>query len=179
MIGTNQADYLEVAKLGNIPREITQDTIERWYADRPEVQEWQQQIVDRAKQTGFVKTPLGRFRSFSQKDSELDSEATRFNQVAMNFALQGAVADTLAVAMVKLSQNKELQELQWKPILIGATQDLIFEGPQETAEKALPIIKDIMQHPHEKPLSVDLVVDAKIGKSWYEAKPKNNHVYHP
>lgn len=48
--------------------------------------------------------------------------------------------------------------------------ELILEGPEEHAERAMEIVVSCMERPFSQPLRVDLTVDAKVGKTWYEAK---------
>jgi len=55
--------------------------------------------------------------------------------------------------------------------------EVMLEGPKETAEEALEKVRNAMENPWQnligfvgKPLRVDLVVDAKIADNWYEAK---------
>jgi DNA polymerase-1 len=72
-------------------------------------------------------------------------------------------------AMLNLYRNKRLNELGWRQVL-QVHDELILEGPKETVKEAYDIIVKEMSQPLSKPLLVDLVVDAKIGKSWWEAK---------
>jgi len=47
---------------------------------------------------------------------------------------------------------------------------VILEGPEQHVDEAMKILRQCMEHPFEKPLKVDLVVDAKAAKTWYDAK---------
>ena len=47
---------------------------------------------------------------------------------------------------------------------------MILEGPEETSEEALQRVIQDMMFPFEQPLSVEMVVDAKCARTWYEAK---------
>lgn len=49
-------------------------------------------------------------------------------------------------------------------------RQIIAEGPESSAAEALEIVKHTMAHPFKNDLRVELVVDAKIGDTWYEAK---------
>ncbi len=51
-------------------------------------------------------------------------------------------------AMVKIAENSKLEKLGWK-LLLQIHDELILEGPQENAQEAILIIKNIMENPLE------------------------------
>ena len=55
-------------------------------------------------------------------------------------------------------------------MLLQIHDEVIIEGPEETAVEAQRLLVEDMMFPFEKPLLVDLVVDASSAKTWYEAK---------
>jgi len=71
--------------------------------------------------------------------------------------------------MVKLSKDKKLKEMGWK-LLLQIHDEVIMEGPQETAEAAKKLVKSIMEHPLSYELRIPLEVDAKTSTNWYEGK---------
>ena len=71
--------------------------------------------------------------------------------------------------MVNIAKNQRLKELNWK-LLLQIHDELILEGPEETAVEALSIVKNCMEHPLKHDLLIDLDVDAKIVENWYEGK---------
>ena len=77
--------------------------------------------------------------------------------------------DVVVMAMLKLSANERLRELGWK-LILQVHDEVMMEGPSESAEEAKQILVSCMQHPFKHPLLVDLVVDAKIAQNWYDAK---------
>ena len=64
-----------------------------------------------------------------------------------------------------------LAKMGWK-LLMQIHDEVILEGPEESADEALALVKWRMEHPFRgtNPLEVDLAVDAKTAKTWYEAK---------
>lgn len=90
-------------------------------------------------------------------------------RAAINTPIQGGAADIVIAAMVKIHKNKELKEMGWKTLL-QIHDELILEGPEESAKEALAIVKEIMRNPLEEKLRIELEVDAKIGNTWYESK---------
>ncbi len=72
--------------------------------------------------------------------------------------------------MLKLHRHERLRELGWK-MLLQIHDELILEGPEASTQEALGIVRHCMSHPFDdKPLLVDLVVDANSAGTWYQAK---------
>ncbi|KAL9316626.1 hypothetical protein ACSQ67_017627 [Phaseolus vulgaris] len=84
---------------------------------------------------------------------------------------QGSAADVAMCAMLQISKNKQLKELGWK-LLLQVHDEVILEGPTESAEVAKSIVVECMSKPfHGKNiLKVDLSVDAKCAQNWYSGK---------
>jgi DNA polymerase I len=71
--------------------------------------------------------------------------------------------------MVKISRNQRLKDLGWR-LLLQVHDELILEGPEESAMEALTLVRHDMEHPFDFELRLPLEVDAKIGNNWYECK---------
>jgi DNA polymerase-1 len=78
-------------------------------------------------------------------------------------------ADIVIAAMVKLKNNNELKNLGYKMIL-QIHDEIILEGPEENAERALKIVIEDMENPLDYEFPVKMEVDANIGNTWYETK---------
>uniref|UniRef100_A0A7S2RII9 DNA-directed DNA polymerase family A palm domain-containing protein n=1 Tax=Mucochytrium quahogii TaxID=96639 RepID=A0A7S2RII9_9STRA len=157
--------------------EEAKEILDKWYASRPEVKQWQQEMRKQAKIFGYVRTMWGRRRylpAYSRKPPasstfrsiERDQQAAL--RAAINTPIQGSAADIVMGAMIKISNNKELKELGWKMIL-QVHDEIIVEGPEETADIAMEHVVNNMEHPFEKG-GFPLVVDANQAYNWYDAK---------
>eukprot|EP00177_Eucheuma_denticulatum_P005431 GFKZ01009875.1.p1 GENE.GFKZ01009875.1~~GFKZ01009875.1.p1 ORF type:complete len:839 (+),score=123.35 GFKZ01009875.1:241-2757(+) len=153
----------------NVSTEEARRTLHLWYKDRPEVRIWQDDCVDFLLQHGFVETIMGRRRHLPNISSDSYSKRAHAGRAAINAPLQGSAADLVMAAMVKLHRNKVLRGLGWKTIL-QVHDEIILEGPDESVDIAMPIVEREMENPIGVPLRVDLTVDAKSVKSWYDAK---------
>lgn len=150
--------------------EEAQRFMDLWYADRPEVKEWQEQVKKIAIEKGFTRTLVGRYRILTKHFSGKDkSKIMHGLRAAINTPIQGGAADIVIGAMVKLQNNKRLREMGWK-IIHQIHDEVIIEGPEESAEEALALLKEDMEHPLDIEFKVKLEVDAKICNNWYEAK---------
>jgi len=112
---------------------------------------------------------LGRYRKLPGINAKSRALRNHSKRAAINTPLQGGAADVVNKAMVALRRNERLERLGWRQIL-QIHDEIIMEGPKESAEEALELVRTIMSNPLESPLLVKLEVDANIGFSWYEAK---------
>lgn len=144
-------------------------TLDLWYKERQEVLEWQKQCRKKAKQLGYVETIFGRRRHMPHANSKIKQFREQAARAAINAPLQGSAADLVMAAMLKLHSNRVLNSLGWR-IILQVHDEVVLEGPVESADIALGIVKEDMKHPVDFPLLVDLSVDASIATSWLEAK---------
>eukprot|EP01130_Rhizamoeba_saxonica_P017517 TRINITY_DN8511_c0_g1_i1.p1 TRINITY_DN8511_c0_g1~~TRINITY_DN8511_c0_g1_i1.p1 ORF type:complete len:1104 (+),score=277.35 TRINITY_DN8511_c0_g1_i1:11-3322(+) len=157
------------AKDWNVSSAEAMDVLEKWYADRPEVRQWQKETIQNAKLTGWTRTLCGRYRELPEINNESERIASHHERAAINTPLQGGAADIMVACMVKLYNDEYLKELGYKQIM-QIHDEVILEGPEDNAEKAMEKVIEIMENPLDEKLLVDLKVDAKTAKTWYEAK---------
>lgn len=151
----------------NVSESEARDTLELWYKERKEVRNWQRRCKSFLREKGYVETLFGRRRHLPEiEDRRKMAHAQR---AAINAPLQGSAADLVMAAMVKLHRSRILQVLGWR-IVLQVHDEIILEGPEESAEEALEMVKRDMKRPMDMDLKVELTVDAKIAKSWYDAK---------
>ncbi|CAH9078936.1 unnamed protein product [Cuscuta europaea] len=147
------------------------ETVDRWYSDRKEVLTWQEQRKSEAHQFGRVYTLLGRTRMFPSLEHATNAFKGHIERAAINTPVQGSAADVAMCAMLEISKNQRLNELGWK-LLLQVHDEVILEGPTESAEEAKGIVVDCMSKPFDGKniLRVGLSVDAKCAQNWYSAK---------
>lgn len=148
-------------------------TVNRWYKEREEVLKWQEAHKKKAMKERCVHTLLGRTRNFpvATSASYSYSQNNHIQRAAINAPVQGSAADVAMCAMIQITTNERLKELKWK-LLLQIHDEVILEGPSESAEEAKAIVIKCMSYPFEgrNILRVDLAVDAKCAQSWYAAK---------
>jgi DNA polymerase I len=139
--------------------------IEAYFARYPAVRAFIVDTIARARETGVVRTLLGRLRrlpDLKAKNAQVRMEAER---QAMNTPVQGSAADLIKKAMIDL--HRELRKRQMRSRLILQIHDeLLLEVPEGEAETARTLVKEIMEGALE--LDVPLVADARLGASWAE-----------
>ncbi|KAL2473007.1 DNA polymerase I A [Forsythia ovata] len=147
------------------------ETVDRWYSDRQEVLSWQERRKEDALVNGCVHTLLGRARKFPSLRNATHWQKSHIERAAINTPVQGSAADVAMCAMLEISDNARLKELGWR-LLLQVHDEVILEGPTESAEVAKAIVVDCMSKPFDGKniLNVDLSVDAKCAQNWYSAK---------
>ncbi|KAK7316740.1 hypothetical protein RJT34_00422 [Clitoria ternatea] len=146
-------------------------TVDLWYNDRKEVLKWQEERKKEACESQRVYTLLGRARRFPKIDPAHSYQKGHIERAAINTPVQGSAADVAMCAMLQISNNKKLKELRWK-LLLQVHDEVILEGPTESAEVAKDIVVECMSKPFNgnNILKVGLSVDAKCAQNWYAAK---------
>jgi DNA polymerase-1 len=151
-----------------------EETVERWYAERAEVRTWQHEQHALALSEGYVCTILGRRRQLPDARSKNKALRAHSLRAAINTPIQGSAADVATAAMLRIDNNQTLKDLGWK-LLLQVHDEVILEGPKESAEEAQKIVVECMKSPFgdncsTMPLRVELSVDSKYADTWYDAK---------
>uniref|UniRef100_A0A0A0L6C2 DNA-directed DNA polymerase n=2 Tax=Cucumis sativus TaxID=3659 RepID=A0A0A0L6C2_CUCSA len=151
--------------------EEAKKTVKLWYNERKEVREWQDLRMAEAAESSCVRTLLGRARQFPSMKYATRFQKGHIERAAINTPVQGSAADVAMCAMLEISKNSRLRELGWR-LLLQVHDEVILEGPTESAEVAKAIVVECMSKPFngKNILKVDLVVDAKCEQNWYSAK---------
>lgn len=122
-----------------------------------------------ARHYGYVQTLCGRWRRLSKARSRNGAKRGHALRQAINAPIQGSAADIVKRAMLLCGSDARLEELGWE-LLHQVHDELIFEGPEESAEEALSIIQSYMEHPFTQELPVPLIAEPSIVDNWKEAK---------
>ncbi|KAK0602253.1 hypothetical protein LWI29_031785 [Acer saccharum] len=160
-----------LARDWKVSLEEAKHTVDLWYKERQEVLKWQEARKKEAREHSEVHTLLGRARRFPSSKSVTWYQRSHIERAAINTPVQGSAADVAMCAMIEISKNTRLKELGWK-LLLQIHDEVILEGPSESAEVAKAIVEECMSKPFngKNILKVDLNVDAKCAQNWYDAK---------
>jgi hypothetical protein len=156
-----------LAKDWEISHHEAERTVALWYGNRPEVQSWQERTKELARRTRRVYTILGRHRDLPDINTRMLKAHNE--RAAINTPIQGSAADIVMCAMLKIWRDMELSSLGYR-MMLQVHDEIILEGPSEFSEQAMQRVVSLMGSPFDTPLLVDLVVDAKIVRSWGDAK---------
>lgn len=150
--------------------EEAQAVLDAWYKERQEVKSWQDNVKQIAMQKGWTRTLSGRYRNLTKHFKESNKMKVMHGlRAAINTPIQGGAADIMVACMVKISRDQKLKEMGWK-MIHQVHDEVIMEGPEDTADEALLMVKTIMEDPMDEKFKVQMEVDAKVCASWYESK---------
>lgn len=160
------SDYGLSQNLG-ITRKEAGQFIERYFARFQGVKRYMEEIVQIARQQGYVTTLLNRRRYLPEildRNFNIRSFAER---TAMNTPIQGSAADIIKKAMIMMADQLEKEKLRSR-MLLQVHDELVFEVPSEELEVMKELVPKVMESALE--LSVPLKVDVSYGPTWYDAK---------
>ena len=141
--------------------------IKSYYAKYPEIEAYLSQTVADAKNDGFVTTVFGRRRYIPELTSSKKSLQAFGSRVAMNSPIQGAAADIIKIAMIKVDKALKDSALDAR-LILQVHDELILEAHRDCADKAAQILKAEMENAVS--LGVDMVAEVGVGKNWFECK---------
>lgn len=160
------SDYGLSQNLG-ITRKDAGGFIARYFDSYPNVKQYMEDIVQKAKRDGYVTTMLHRRRYLPEITSRNFNRRSFAERTAMNTPIQGSAADIIKKAMVEMDERLEKEGLKTR-MLLQVHDELIFEAPENEIEQLKDIVPDVMEHAVE--LSVPLKVDFAYGPTWHDAK---------
>jgi DNA polymerase-1 len=129
------------------------------------VQRYMKEIVQTAREQGYVTTLMGRRRYLPDLHSKNFNVRSGAERIALNTPIQGTAADIIKLAMLRV--RDALSGMQAR-LVLQIHDELIVECPQEEAEQVKHIVTEAMEGVMQ--LAVPLEAEAKIGESWYAAK---------
>ena len=130
------------------------------------VDAYMKRTVEDGKKNGFVTTMWGRRRYIPELSASNKNVQALGKRIAMNTPVQGTAADIIKLAMIKVHRRLADEKLDAK-LILQVHDELIAEAREDCAGRVAQIVTEEMEHAAE--LSVPLTVDAKIGRTWYEA----------
>lgn len=146
-----------------IPRGQAAAFINAYFATYSGVSDFIQAAKEKAAETGWVETIMGRRRYIRGIKSPNRIERSAAERIAVNTPIQGSAADIVKTAMIKT--NAALAgEKSKAAMLLQVHDELIFEVPEDEAEKTGALIKGVMES--VVTLNVPLTVSMETGKSW-------------
>ena len=131
------------------------------------IKHFMDEIVESAKQKGYVETLFGRRRYIPEIKSSNYMVRQFGNRVAMNTPIQGTAADIMKIAMINVKNALQDSKIHAK-IVLQIHDELLLEVALQDKEKAKQILKESMEGAMK--LSVPLEVEISEGNSWYEVK---------
>ncbi|MCS7208253.1 MAG: DNA polymerase, partial [Fimbriimonadales bacterium] len=131
----------------------------------PHVKAFTQAILEAARETGYVRTLLGRKRYMPELHSANRNERLAAERAAINMPFQGTAADIMKLAMIRV--HRRLPEIAPKArMLLQVHDELLLEVPdsRESVAEVARAVRAEMEQAYA--MRVPLVVEAKVGRNW-------------
>lgn len=143
------------------------DYIKEYLRNYSGVDAYMKRVAEEAKEQGYVETIFGRRRYLPELKSTNFNMRAFGERVARNMPIQGAAADIIKIAMIRVSDRLEREHLQAK-LILQVHDELLVECPEREAEQVKALLTEEMESAVS--LSVPMRADAHYGKTWYDAK---------
>lgn len=145
----------------SIPFKVAKEYIDSYFARYSGVRAYMSDIVEEAKNNGYVDTLLGRRRYVPQLRASNRNMVAFGERVALNTPIQGTAAD-----MIKIAMNKVFEELinTDSRLILQVHDELIVEAKDDEVEEVKNILRNCMENVLE--LKVPVVVDITADKRW-------------
>lgn len=150
--------------IGSTPAQATK-YIKNYLMNYPGIDRYLEDVVKRATEDGYTATPMGRRRYIPELTSSNGNLRAFGKRVAMNAPIQGAAADIMKLAMIKV-HGALRESIPAARIVMQVHDELVIEVRDEDIELCKRIVKEAMESVAE--LSVPLTVDVTSGKNWLE-----------
>lgn len=150
-----------------VTRYEAKEYIENYLGNYSGVRKYRKQVVLEAREKGYTKTLYGRRRYIPELTATNFNVRQSAERMALNTPIQGTAADLIKLAMIRVDAALRAQYPSAQ-LLLQVHDELIVECPEEIAQEVAALVSREMES--VAALRVPLIAEAKIGKSWYEAK---------
>ena len=151
----------------HITKKEAKEYIDSYFEKYHSVRTYLDSTVEEAKEKGYVSTMFGRRRYVPELSSTNHLIKSFGERIAMNTPIQGAAADIIKIAMVKVSKELKKQKLSAR-LILQVHDELIIETTRDDEQKVRELLTRCMENAAK--LSVPLVADTHSGDTWYDAK---------
>lgn len=159
------SDFSLSGDLG-ITRKEAGEYIRIYFERYPKVKKYLEDIVEVARQNGYVTTIMNRKRFIPEVNDRNKIVQAAGVRLAMNSPIQGSAADIIKVAMVKVYNALKERKLRSK-LILQVHDELILNVPADELEEVQKLVTSEMEHALD--LKVELKAEGSYGSTWYEA----------
>ncbi len=150
----------------SITRKEAEGYIASYFETYPGIKIFLDRLVTDAKEKGYAETMFGRRRPVPELASSNFMQRSFGERIAMNSPIQGTAADIIKIAMIRVKQRLEREQLKSK-LILQVHDELLIEAAADEEEYVKTLLAEEMRHAAD--LDVTLEVDVKSGRNWFEA----------
>ena len=161
------AGATNLSKQLGIKRKEASELIKAYFDQYPNLKAYMDEIVDFAREHGYVQTLIGRKRTIRDINSRNGMMRSMAERIAINTPVQGTAADLIKIAMNNIHEVFEKEGIQSKMIM-QVHDELVFDVLKSELEVVKPIIEEKMKNAMPN-LKVPILVSMDVGLNWLEA----------
>lgn len=150
----------------SITRKEAEGYIASYFETYPGIKIFLDRLVTDAKEKGYAETMFGRRRPVPELSSSNFMQRSFGERIAMNSPIQGTAADIIKIAMIRVKQRLDREQLKSK-LILQVHDELLIEAAADEEEYVKTLLAEEMRHAAD--LAVTLEVDVQSGKNWFEA----------
>ena len=150
----------------SITRKEAEGYIASYFETYPGIKIFLDRLVTDAKEKGYAETMFGRRRPVPELASSNFMQRSFGERIAMNSPIQGTAADIIKIAMIRVKQRLEREQLKSK-LILQVHDELLIEAAADEEEYVKTLLAEEMRHAAD--LAVTLEVNVKSGRNWFEA----------
>lgn len=154
----------------SIPQDEAGAYIKTYFERFPGIRAYMDRTKQAARAQGFVTTVFGRKVNIPAVKSKSAAERAFGDRAAINAPIQGAAADVMRRAMIRMPGALQQAGLTAR-MLLQVHDELVFEAPEAEADAVIALAKQVMERAAEPAVafSVPLVVEARAAANWDDA----------
>ncbi|HOL18103.1 MAG TPA: DNA polymerase, partial [Bacillota bacterium] len=161
------SDYGLAQNLG-VSRQEARRYIDSYFERYQGVKQYGRQVIEQARECGFVTTLLSRRRYLPELRLAHYGQRSFAERIARNTPIQGSAADIIKLAMLRI--DEVIRQGGFKAaMLLQIHDELLFELPEEELPFFAPVLRREMEQAVS--LNVPLKVDLEWGRNWDELQP--------
>jgi len=149
-----------------IPRAEANRIIESYFAKYPGIRRYMGEVVEDARQKGYVETMSGRRRYVPDLRSSNGAVRQGAERMTINTPIQGTAADMIKIAMARIHAWLMEQGTETK-LLLQVHDELVFELCPEERDLVIPKMTELMQN--ALPMDVPILVETGVAENWLDA----------
>ncbi len=150
----------------DLSRSEAKELIDNYYKSYPKLRNYMSELVDFARENGYVKTVLDRRRYLNGINSSNAIVRGAAERNAVNAPIQGSAADIIKIAMINIFDKLENSDYKTK-MLLQVHDELVFDVPNEELDAIKTLIQEEMEGAFK--MTVPLDVEVGLGQNWLEA----------
>ena len=150
-----------------VSRKKAKDYINQYLEKYSGIKKFMDDIVEKAKEQGYVETLFNRRRYIPELKSKNFNIRQFGSRVAMNTPIQGTAADIMKIAMINVYKKLKEEKLESK-LILQIHDELLIEAKEDEKER----VKNILQSCMENAIKLDVPLKAEVSEAynWYELK---------